>query len=183
MFWIYLLVCLGLNVTWVLWSHKIQINVGATNKDQDIQNQYWWLNCPVNCKKVINYLTFWLAALDSTHAYWVELSFSYNDTTTMIRGVKGRWDPGGVKHTSKNFLSSAWGQADFQGRRNVMTQATCGNVVGLCLGSSSEWASLWIRGSQQYIKTGHDRERHRTDSDIVFLLKAAFPLSLVVLDS
>ena len=88
------------------------------------------------------------------------------------------WDPGGVKHTFKNFFSSAWGQADFQGRRNVMTQATCGNVVGLCLGSSSEWASLWIRGSQQYIKTGHDREEHRTDSDIVFLLKTAFPLSL-----
>jgi len=119
-----------------------------------------------------------IAALDSTHAYWVELSFSYNDTTTMIRGVKGPWDPCGVKHTFKNFFSSAWGQADFQGRRNVMTQATCGNVVGLCLGSSSEWASLWIRGSQQYIKTGHDREEHRTDSDIVFLLKTAFPLSL-----
>jgi len=132
----------------------------------------------VNCKKVINYLIFWLAALDNTHAYWVELSFSYNDTTTMIRGVKGRWDPGGVKHTFKNFFSSAWGQADFQGRRNVMTQATCGNVVGLCLGSSSEWVSLWIRGSQQYIKADHDRERHRTDSGIVFLLKTAFPLSL-----
>jgi len=88
------------------------------------------------------------------------------------------WDPGGVKHTFKNFFSSAWGQADFQGRRNVMTQATCGNVVGQCMGSSSEWANLWIRGSQQYIKIGHDREEHRTDSDIVFLLKIAFPLSL-----
>ena len=44
------------------------------------------------------------------------------------------WDPGGVKHTFKNFFSSAWGQANFQGRRNVMTQATCGNVVGQCMG-------------------------------------------------
>jgi len=59
-----------------------------------------------------------------------------------------------------------------------MTQATCGNVVGQCMGSSSEWANLWIRGSQQYIKADHDRERHRTDSGIVFLLKTAFPLSL-----
>jgi len=40
------------------------------------------------------------------------------------------WDPGGVKYNFKKFLSSAWGQADFQGRRNVMTQATCGNTVG-----------------------------------------------------
>ena len=133
----------------------------------------------VNCRNVLK-ISSWVHAFREVSftslACSLEFNFSYIDKATMIRGVKGPWDPGGVKHTFKNFFSSAWGQADFQGRRNVMTQATCGNVVGLCLGSSSEWASLWIRGSQQYIKTGHDRERHRTDSG--FLLKTAFPLSL-----
>jgi len=56
-----------------------------------------------------------IAALDSTHAYWVELSFSYNDTTTMIRGVKGPWDPGGVKHTFKNSSHRLGGKPIFKG--------------------------------------------------------------------
>ena len=80
----------------------------------------------------------------------------------------------------QEFLLIGLGASRFSREEECHDQATCGNVVGLCLGSSSEWASLWIRGSQQYIKTDHDRERHRTYSDIVFLLEIVIPLLFLI---